>query len=326
MDQGTNRTRLMQLWIEEMSSPLVPVLLTGAGLAAFTGAIGDALLISSVVAANGLIGGIQRRDTERRLSSMGMSTARNYRVLRADQEVWVNGDELLPGDRISLTAGEVVPADARIMSAQSLEMDESSLTGESLPVKKGVKSSFSLNIAERTSMLYEGTAVSQGEVEAVIVAERIHSEARRSQVFQTPHFNGVESRLNYLTELTVPMAAFSGIAVMLSGLSRNQPVQEVIGAGVSLAVAAVPEGLPILATIAQLSSAGRLSEMGAFARNPRAIEALGRMSVLCADKTGTLTEGKLSLRLLAIDGQVYAIDDLDVNGKGHASGLSAGQS
>ncbi len=306
---------LKELWIEEMSSPLVPVLLTGAGLAAFTGAIVDALLISAVIAGNGLIGGIQRQNTEAKLSEMGMTTEQVFEITRLNESQMVSSVDLLPGDIIELAAGEVVPADARILESVSLEMDESSLTGESLPVKKSSKPSYSMTIADRKSMIYEGTAVCQGTVKAVIVAEQIRSESRRAQGIKAPLFNGVESRLNQLTELTVPMAAFSGIAVMLSGLSRKQPVQDVIGAGVSLAVAAVPEGLPILATLAQLSAANRLSDKGAYARNPRAIEALGRMSVLCADKTGTLTEGSLALKLIAIDGELLAVDQLDEKGQ-----------
>jgi cation-transporting ATPase I len=301
---------LLHLWLEEMTSPLVPVLLTGAGLAAFTGALGDAALIGSVIALNGLVGGLQRRKTERQLSQMGMTTEQLYPLRRCGEERILPADQIQAGDILLLDAGDVVPADARLLNATSLEMDESSLTGESLPVKKKTAASFQPTIAERSSMLYEGTVVVQGKAEAVVIAERSRSEARRTQVYTAQHFNGVEARLNRLTELTVPVAAFSGIAILLAGLSRNLPVRDVIGSGVSLAVAAVPEGLPIMATLAQLASASRLGKKGALARNPRAIEALGRMTVLCADKTGTLTEGTLALRLVAVDGEVHGVEAL----------------
>lgn len=300
----------VKLWLQEMSSPLVPILLTGAGLAAFTGAVGDALLIGGVMALNGVVGGRQRQQTEQQLQSMGMKTEQVYHTLRGSQECWIPADELRPGDRIFLQTGDLVPADARVLKATHLETDESSLTGESMPVKKGTAPSFSLVVSERSSMLWEGTALVQGEAEAVVVVEQSRSESRRSQAFVRPNFNGVEARLERLTDLTVPVAAFSGVAILLSGLSRGLPVQEVVGSGVSLAVAAVPEGLPIMATMAQLASASRLGEKGALARNPRAIEALGRMSVLCADKTGTLTEGRLALRLIAVDGEIEEVDSL----------------
>lgn len=301
---------LLRLWLEEMASPLVPVLMTGAGLAAFTGAVGDAALIGSVIALNGLVGGLQRRKTEQQLSQMGMTTEQLYRTRRDGDEHFLPADQIRAGDVMLLEAGDVVPADARLLEATALEMDESSLTGESLPVKKKPGASFKAAIAERSSMLWEGTAVVQGKAEAVVIAERSRSEARRTQIFTAPHFNGVEARLDHLTELTVPVAAFSGIAILLAGLSRNLPVRDVIGSGVSLAVAAVPEGLPIMATMAQLASASRLGKKGALARNPRAIEALGRMTVLCADKTGTLTEGTLALRKVAVDGTVYPVEAL----------------
>src|SRR5690606_29575911 len=115
--------------------------------------------------------------------------------------------------------------------------------------------------------------------------------------------------------LTLPVATFSGISVMIAGLSRNRPVTEVVGGGVSLAVAAVPEGLTLLSTMVQLAAAGRLAGHGAVARNPRSIDALGRMTLLCADKTGTLTEGALALRVVALEGESQAINSLNEVGR-----------
>lgn len=300
-----------KLWLEEMTSPLMPALATGTGLAALTGAVGDALLITAVIALNGLVGGGQRYQTARELARLTRTIEIPYSVMRGDYRLTLRASELRPGDQIKLAAGDLVPADSRILEATSLEVDESSLTGESLPVKKQSGPSFSTILAERSSMLFEGTAIAQGTVLAAVVAPQHLSEARRATYLRRTPDSGVEARLNHLTELTIPMAAFSGIALLLSGLARNRPVREVVGSGISLAVAAVPEGLPIMATLAQLSSAKRLSEKGALARNPRAIEALGRMDVLCADKTGTLTEGRLALRSIAFDGEIIAVDALD---------------
>lgn len=302
---------LLALWLEEMQSPLVPVLLTGTGLAALTGAVGDAVLIATVVGINGWVGGFQRKKTEERLQALGMNQNVIVAVNRQGEPLSVHVDALVPGDEISLRAGDLVPADARVVQAEALELDESSLTGESLPVKKSARPSYSTNLADRHSMLYEGTTVVQGQARALIVKEKARSEARRSHVVGQRQGRGVETRLDRLTELTVPVAAFSGVALLLAGLSRGRPVQEVVSSGVSLAVAAVPEGLPILATLSQLAAAGRLGELGALARNPQAIEALGRMTVLCADKTGTLTEGTLALRYVAVDGEACPVEALD---------------
>lgn len=309
----TRIQRFARTWVDEMSNPLTPVLLAGAGLSALSGAIADAALIGGVVGLNGLVSGVQRFRTEERLSALDQQETRQVRVRRNGGEVMLAPAALVPGDIVHLHAGEVVPADCRVIAAVNLEMDESSLTGESLPVPKNSRPSFAETVAERHSMLYEGTTVAAGQTHAVVVSEAAHSEARRAFYVHHPvnQSSGVESRLEALTDLTAPIAAFAGVTVMISGLTRGQPVGEVVGAGVALAIAAVPEGLPLMATMAQLSSAGRLSGKGALVRNPRAIEALGRMNVLCADKTGTLTEGTLVLKAVAGTREPCAIDNLD---------------
>lgn len=310
--------RFARTWMAEIANPLTPVLLAGAGLSALSGAIGDAALIGAVVGLNGLISGVQRFRTEERLAAMDRQEVRQVRVRRGGQEVLLAPAALVPGDIVRLHAGEVVPADCRVVAAVNLELDESSLTGESLPVPKHARPCFAETLAERHSMLYESTTVAAGETHAVVIASADRSEARRAFYVHHPVnlASGVEARLERMTDLTAPVAAFAGVTVMIAGLTRNQPVGEVVGAGVSLAVAAVPEGLPLMATMAQLASAGRLSAKGALVRNPRAIEALGRMNVLCADKTGTLTEGTLVLRAVAALGEPRPIDGLDDETRG----------
>lgn len=302
---------LFRFWLDEMRNPLTPALMAGTGLAVLTGAVGDGLLISTVVGINGLVGGLQRRQTDRQLKALGMTLKAPILTRRNHQTTTVAPEELQPGDEIELVAGELVPADARIISAEALEVDESSLTGESLPVKKSAKPCDSINLAERYSMLYEGSTIVEGKVRAVVVAAKILSESNRAQYIRGSSTTGVEVRLDELTRMTLPLAAFSGLALLLNGLSRERPVREVVSSGVSLAVAAVPEGLPILATLSQLAAAQRLSKGGALARNPRAVEALGRMTVLCADKTGTLTQGKLALRTITIASEEQSAEGMD---------------
>ncbi|MBS3805841.1 MAG: cation-transporting P-type ATPase, partial [Oleiphilaceae bacterium] len=309
--QGEGGPSLLKFWLDEMRNPFTPALMAGTGLAALTGAPGDGVLISAVVGINGLVGGLQRRKTDRQLRSLGMRSDTTLPVDRDGEPHTLAPEELQPGDEIHLSAGDLVPADARILSAATLEVDESSLTGESLPVSKSPEPCQSANLAERHSMLYEGTTLVEGQAHAVVVAAKALSESSRADYMTPSRASGVEARLDRLTRMTLPLAAFSGLTLLLSGLSRQRPVQEVISSGVSLAVAAVPEGLPILATLSQLAAAGRLSEQGALARNPRAVEALGRMTVLCADKTGTLTEGRLALRYVTVAGEQQRVEALD---------------
>jgi cation-transporting ATPase I len=297
---------LIRLVGEELDNPLTPVLAIGAGISAIVGSILDGGLIGGVLAINSLIGASQRLRVEGTLRRLEHGQREKHRVRRGARVVEVLGSELVPGDVLELEAGEVVPADSRILSARALEVDESALTGESLPGPKAeAPVGASAPVAERGSMLYAGTSIAAGSGDAVVVAVNGDTEMRRALIDaeDKPRASGVEKRLESLARMTVPVAGASGLAVALSGLLRRADPTEVLNAGVNLALSSVPEGLPIVATLAQLAAAERLSKRGAFTRNPRALETLGRVTVLCADKTGTLTEGRI--RLLEVsDGEV----------------------
>lgn len=282
----------------EVVTPLTPVLAAGAGLSAAVGSLADAVMVAGVVGFNALVGGVQQFRADRAITGLGRRHRQAVLAVRGGQDRPVNPDELVPGDVVRLKAGETVPADCRILTAVALEADESSLTGESLPVPKGAAPSLAVAVAERTSMLYEATSIAAGEATAIVVAVGPRTEARMGALLagEAAAPSGVEARLAGLTSLSSPVAVGGGLAVAGLGAARGLPLREVAGAGVSLAVAAVPEGLPLLATMAQLSVARRLSERGALVRAPRAVEALGRVDVVCADKTGTLTEGHIRLR------------------------------
>ncbi len=302
--------QLSATFVEELANPLAPILVAGAGLSALTGALTDAGMISSVVVLNAAIGAYQRYRTESSLSALDKQEAAPVRIVRDGTTQLHPVDQTVVGDILYLEAGEVVPADCRVVYSKALEVDESSLTGESVPVKKHTRPNYSMIIADRSSMLYAGTTIAAGTGKALVIAIGQDTEAHRGLMLRPnkARATGVEARLDSITDLTAPMAAFSGLAVMASGIARNQPTAEMISGGVSLAVAAVPEGLPLLATMAQLGAAKRLSNIGALARNPRAIEALGRINVLCADKTGTLTEGKLQVQAISDGLEIHSIE------------------
>ena len=199
----------------------------------------------------------------------------------------------------------MVPADCRLLEARALQADESSLTGESFPVDKTTVPVPARAIADRRSMLYEGTAVAAGRATAVVVATGSATETGRSMAAASgaAPVTGVEARLAQITRTTLPLALGSAGAVVAAGLLRGRPAADSIGAAVGLAVASVPEGLPFLVSAAQLASARRLAARGALVRNPRTIEALGRVDVLCFDKTGTLTQGRMAVAAVS-DGTV----------------------
>ena len=295
----------------ELANPLTPVMIVGAGLAAAVGSTTDAVLVGGVTGANAIIGGVQRMRAEvsiERLLQMGSTVVATR---RGGLEIRIEREQLVRGDVVELSAGDVVPADCRILEAESAELDESALTGESLPVAKTSIPVMGATVAERSCMLYEGTTMANGSVLAVVVAVGAETEVGQSLAdAPTPPPSGVEARLDTLTKVIVPAVVASGAAVTGMSLLRGRSMRRAVTSGVSLMVAAVPEGLPLLATVAQLASARRLSERGALVRNPRTIEALGRVDTLCFDKTGTLTVGEISLQRVS-DGIVdESVDSL----------------
>lgn len=311
-DGGPTPT-LLRAFLDELANPLTPVLAAGAVLSASFGSLVDAALVSGVVGGSALVGAVHQRNTERSLAELLSRTAVSARVRRGGAEQQLPADNLVPGDVIILEPGDAVPADCRILEATGLEADESSLTGESLPVGKTDRPVAASDIADRHSMLYEGTTVAAGHGLAVVVATGTDTEAGRSLSLarQARPSGGVEARLGGLTGSAIPLALGSAVAVAGAGVARGIPLAETASTAANLAVASVPEGLPFLVSAAQLAAARRLAERGALVRNPRTIEALGRVDVLCFDKTGTLTEGRLVLSGVGDGTRFATVDQLD---------------
>jgi cation-transporting ATPase I len=307
--------------VDELANPLTPVLAGGAMLSFAVGSVVDAGMVIAVISGNAVVGGLQRLRVDRALARLERTERRTVVTRRGGAEGPVDAAELVPGDVVHLRAGEAVPADCRILTRSLLEVDESSLTGESMPVRKGVDPVRAPIVAERSSMLYANTSIAAGDAEAVVVATGHDTEARRGLALavHAPD-TGVEARLRSLTGTLVRASLVSGAALVGSGLLRGIPLRDTLGAGVSLAVAAVPEGLPMLSTVAQLGAAHRISKHGALVHNARAIEALGRVDVVCADKTGTLTAGEITLRMVSDGTSDVPVEGMDAH---HASILAA---
>ncbi|MBB4795750.1 magnesium-transporting ATPase (P-type) [Streptomyces nodosus] len=312
LDEQAPTPSLVRSCFSELANPLTPVLGAGAAMSAALGTVLDAVVIVAVAGLSGFLGGFQRHRTDRAMARLWRESAVMARVLRDGRETTVPAVNLVVGDVVALGGGDVVPADARLLEARHLEVDESALTGESLPVAKDVAPVLVSDVADRTSMVYEGTTVAAGRGRAVVVAVGTATEASRAAAVgrgAAPAV-GVERRLARITGGTLPVALGSAAAVTVAGALRGRPVRDTVGAGVGLAVASVPEGLPFLVSAAQLASARRLSARGALVRDPRTIEAAGRTDVLCFDKTGTLTHGRISLVAVAADGESRPVESL----------------
>ncbi|WP_338899780.1 cation-translocating P-type ATPase [Streptomyces sp. TG1A-60] len=312
----------------ELDDPLTPVLVVGSAASAILGSVVDALLVFGALDLNALVGGVQRLRAERALSGLLAEQKQKARVAprdadeptgppaeeASDEARTVDAAGLTPGEVIELKADDVVPADARLLWEDGLEVDESALTGESLPVDKQTAPTPRAPVADRCCMVFEGTTVVAGQARAVVVGTGDRTEAARAVALasRTPPSAGVQARIQELTRKAMPLTLAGGAAVTGLALLRGTPIREAVSGGVAVAVAAVPEGLPLVATVAQLAAARRLSRRGVLVRTPRTLEALGRMDTICFDKTGTLTENRLRLvRVTEADGTARTVKDTD---------------
>lgn len=300
-----------------LADPITPLLATGAVASALLGSPLDAALVGGVLLLNAALAAQQQLHAERilrRLMAVQEPSARRRVRMAPATGTGATGTEaapveagpieevpanrLRPGDVIEVRVGDVVPADARIMAASNVEVDESSLTGESLPVPKTAAATPGAPLAERSGMLYAGTTMVAGTAVAVVTAVGPRTEVRRALAMaaERPGEIGLQRQLAHITKRALPFSVSSGALVGLLSVLRGTPIRAAVGSAVSLIVAAVPEGLPLVATLAQLASARRLSGESILIRNPNSIEALARLQVVCFDKTGTLSENRLQVK------------------------------
>jgi cation-transporting ATPase I len=320
-------SRLVGAAQRELADPLTPVLVVGAVATALLGSVLDALLVGGAMTVNAGMGAVQRVRVEHALSSLTLDQRRTaHRITNTNTNTDTNADtnteteasdgtardvdarRLRVGDVIALGTGDVLPADARLLEAEGLEVDESSLTGESLPTRKDVDPVPGAAVPERSCMVHEGTTVVAGHGTAVVVATGERTEGGRAAQLaaHAPAAAGAQARLNELTRRALPYTLLGGAAVAALSLLRGRPVRQAVQGGLAVAVAAVPEGLPLVATVAQLAAARRLSKHGVLVRSSRTLEALGRMDTVCFDKTGTLTENRLRVaRTTGPDGTAH---------------------
>jgi cation-transporting P-type ATPase I len=285
----------------ELTDPLTPVLALGSAASAVLGSPVDAVLVFSVLTGNSILAASQRLRAENRLNRLlaqQVPPARKVATSPDGQRMYLDviAEQLRPGDVIEVRTHEVVPADARVIEEVDVEVDESTLTGESLSVEKQVEATPGADLAERRCMLFAGTTVVAGTAVALVTAVGADTQARRAAELVSADLSsdiGLQHQLSQLTNRAFPVSVGGGGLVGALGLLRRTGLHQAVASGIAIAVAAVPEGMPLVATLAQAASARRLTKFGALVRVPRSVEALGRIDVVCFDKTGTLSENRL---------------------------------
>lgn len=283
--------------VGNIRSPLTAFVAAGAALTLLHGGRTDAAVMLFTLAANIVVGTWQEYHAEQIAGLLRESGSTTGRVLRDGEPRLLAADQIVPGDILLLGHGERVAADARVLRSAGLEVDEAALTGESLPVEK-VPSGDS----DAQRIVLAGSDVVTGHGTAVVVAVGADTRLGATVAALSRRDDSVSplaTRLSELFRQVLPVTTVGGLLVAVPGLLRGQPPMNQVITGFSTALAALPEALPVLAGIGQATAARRLVPRGAVLRKPSAIEALGRVDVACVDKTGTLTEGRLTLQFVA---------------------------
>ncbi|PXY36979.1 carbonate dehydratase [Prauserella flavalba] len=289
--------------IGQLHNPLIYVLLVAAAVSAALGEGVDAVVIGGVVVVNMLVGYVQESRAQRALEALSRIVPTETTVVRAGVARRLPVEDLVPGDLVRLTAGDRVPADGRIADARLLEADESALTGESEPAAKHTdRLPSGTLLADRANMLYSGTVVARGSGELLVTATGTRTqlgEIQRLVAATEPEATPLTRKLarfaRWLTLAIVVVAALTfGV-----GLARGLPVADMFTAAVALAVGAIPEGLPAAVSIVLAIGVVRMSRRKAVVRHLPAVETLGSTTVICTDKTGTLTENRMTVTALA---------------------------
>jgi P-type Ca2+ transporter type 2C len=329
MIQAKREKSLFMLFLEQFNNPIIWVLLGALvistianyiefhkGMISLMEMITEPIVIGAIIILNAIIGFIQEYKAEKAIEALKKMASLKSTVIRDGQEMEINAEELVPGDIILVAAGEKVPADARLISLTCLQVQEAALTGESVPVKKETgEYNEELELGDRKNMLYSGTIITDGKGKAVVVGTGMNTELGKiaklidsTHEVKTPLQLKLEKLGKLLTYLTI------GVCIFIFGVLflREADLLTALITAVSLAVAAIPEGLPAVVTISLALGVQRMVKRNALIRKLPSVETLGGTTVICTDKTGTLTRNEMTVKKVYVDSTL-----IEVNGSGY---------
>lgn len=315
--QAAHRVSPWALLTAQFKNVLVVILLIATTLSFFLGHGIEAVVIGVIVLFAVVLGFVQEYRAERAIEALRQMAAPTATALRDGHEVQIQARDLVPGDVVLLRPGDKIPADARLIEAVNLQIEEAALTGESVPVEKHTAALDhpDLSLGDRKNMAYAGTAATYGRGRALVVATGMHTEfGKIAQMLQGVETGKTPLQLNLdKVGRALAWAALAIVIIIVGvGLARGQPIIEMLIFGIALAVAVVPEALPAVVTISLAIGVQRMVKRHALIRRLPAVETLGSTSVICSDKTGTLTKDEMTIRAVFVAGQ-----RLEVSGAGY---------
>ncbi|NGQ95785.1 cation-translocating P-type ATPase [Brevibacillus sp. SYP-B805] len=287
------------------------ILLGTCALSVVTGGLFDGIAMGCILLANAAIGVIQERKAEEAVAALDAFQVPMCKVIRDGQQLEISASELVPGDIVAVEAGDRVPADLRLMQSSFLQVNESALTGESLPVEKeDCLTDAECPLPERKNMLYMGTDVCRGKGMGIVVQTGMGTELghlsallHAEEIETTP----LQEKVASISKKFVKGAFLAAGVVFLAGLFRGIPVSQMITTSITLAASAIPEGLPVTITIALTAGVFRMAKKNALIRKLFALESLGRVTVICTDKTGTLTKNEMTVKAIATADRAFTV-------------------
>jgi len=306
MDFRERRTAA-QVLLGQFTDFMILVLIAAAILSGIVGDFKDTIVIVAIVLLNGAICFFQEYRAERAVEALQQMSAPIAKVIRNARSVTIAATEVVPGDIVCLEAGGIVPADLRLFESAQLRVDESALTGESHPVEKTVESlhDAELPLADRKNMAYMGTVVTHGRGSGVAIGTATDTEfghiaqmLHATEEVATP----LQRRLEHFGKKLAVGALLLAALIFILGVLRGEPLLVMLLTAITIAVAAIPEALPAVVTISLALGAKRMVQKHALVRKLAAVEALGSVTIVCADKTGTLTENRMSVERFYCDG------------------------
>lgn len=315
------RKSTLQVFLSQFADLLVIILIAAAVISMFSGNTESTIVIFAVIILNAVLGTVQHKKAEKSLDSLKSLSSPNAKVMRDGQKLEIPSREVVPGDIVLLEAGDMVVADGRILENYSLQVNESSLTGESTNVdKQAIELDKEVPLADRLNMVYSGSLVTYGRATIVVTGTGMNTEIGKIAALmndtkekKTPLQVSLDQ---FSSRLAMVIMVISAIVFLLS-LYRDMPILDSLMFAVALAVAAIPEALSSIVTIVQAMGTQKMAKEHAIIKELKAVESLGCVSVICSDKTGTLTQNKMTVQEIYIDGKTIKPEGLDLKNQLH---------